>query len=98
LDGRGRSLLNPVAANRPLLVEFLQPGVVEKLLPYASVIRGRWQYTDYGTPRELYDLIVDPWQQNNRIGANLPVKQTMRDQLAQLRNCVGVQCLPQGSR
>ena len=94
----GRSLLNPVAANRPLLVEFLQPGVVEKILPYASVIRGRWQYTDYGTARELYDLDVDPWQQNNRIGANLPVKQTLRDQLAQLRNCVGVQCLPQGSR
>ena len=90
----GISLLGPIGANRPILLEYLGDPVPIGMPAYGSVIQGRWQYSTYETSQELYDLADDPWQLQNRIGdpSTVDVRQRLAVILAELRDCAGQSC------
>lgn len=89
----GMSLLDPVPADRPILLEYLGD---DDGHPYSSVIQNRSQYTEYDGDKELYDLAADPWQLQNRVGDTTlrSDRRTLAAELDRLRNCAGEECLP----
>lgn len=94
----GVSLLDPIPADRPILVEFLGAGQVGDwswTRNYSSVIQSGTQYVEYEQGRELYDLVDDPWQLRNRVAQPTmrSMRQDYRGLLAELRDCVGAECL-----
>ena len=96
LDVDGTSMLEPIATDRPILLEFPKPWPEGNLPAYAGLRQGRWRYIEYEQGRELYDLANDPWQLRNRIADPTlnPIKADLATQLDQLRDCAGQQCRP----
>jgi N-acetylglucosamine-6-sulfatase len=90
----GMSMLNPIPADRPLLIEHPKGWAMGNLPPYSGVKQGQWVYVDYGQTGELYNLADDPWQQVNRFGD--PSLAQTRSDLASvldgLRDCSGDGC------
>jgi N-acetylglucosamine-6-sulfatase len=90
----GMSMLDPIPADRPILLDSPKPWLEGGMPAYAGVIENGWQYVKYEPGHELYDLDADPQQLQNRIGAagTKGVKAELAATLERLRNCVGAEC------
>lgn len=96
----GRSLLalaaDPeVAADRAVLLEDWPDGTSIAVPHYDGVRAQGWVYLAYGSgERELYDLVDDPYQLDNRIDDPLLAARqaAMAEALRQLRGCAGATC------
>ena len=100
----GQSLLDPGAVRRRILLEYFQSADAPGFPAWASFLTPSRQYTEYYandgvtvTFREYYDLLTDPWQNQNLLGDddpnNDPDVSALSQALAEQRVCTGAACL-----
>ena len=65
----GRSLVRPLSSERPIYFEAFDAYLTRGWAPLRGIIQGGWKYVDLPLP-ELYDLALDPHEQQNRFAAN----------------------------
>jgi arylsulfatase A-like enzyme len=102
-DTDGMSLFSGESRSR-ILLEYFRSADAPTYPPWASTLTPRWQYTEwYGSDgvtvnfREYYNLVADPWQNDNLLKdanpANDPDVGALSAQLADERACEGASCL-----